>query len=75
MVYFVFQSPHINRLFTEDYIDIFRESDFKVQTIELKFLLPMSDDLEKRINTVEQLYSGRKHFRNNGILAVLKKTK
>jgi SAM-dependent methyltransferase len=73
IVYFVYHSPHINRLFTEDYIKFFQGSDFAVRTVELAFLLPDSDALENMLRTIENIYPGRKHFRNNGILAVLTK--
>jgi hypothetical protein len=73
IVYFVYHSPHINRLFTEDYIRYFQASSFTVRMLELAFLLPTTNAMEDTLRTLERICPGRKHFRNNGILAVLSK--
>ena len=37
IVYYVYQSNHINRFFTEDYIDAVRQTQFKVNKLDLVF--------------------------------------
>lgn len=74
IVYYVYHSPHINRLFTEDYISFFRKSPFTVEKIHLTFPLQLPAELlEKAQKTLENLYPGRRYFLNNGILVVLRK--
>lgn len=74
IVYYVYQSPHINRLFTEDYAAFFKQSPFTVEKLQLTFPFQGNPDfLDKAQKTLESLHPGRKHFMNNGILAVLRK--
>ena len=68
IVYHVYNSPSINRLFTEDYAEYFQKSPFQVDTIAAIFLKPPPEDVQKRL---EALFPGRQRFDNNGILAVL----
>lgn len=70
ITYYVYNSPHINRFFTEDYIEFIEQSSFKVKTLELTF----STSIEKETQlTLEKLHPGRTYFKNNGILVVLEK--
>lgn len=74
IVYYVYQSPHINRLFTEDYIGFFQQSSFIMEKLQLTFPLQGPPEfIAKSQGALENLHPGRKHFLNNGILAVLRK--
>ena len=68
IVYHVYNSPAINRLFTEDYVEYFKSSPFKIDTIMATFLKKPSEDIERRLQT---LFPGRQNFANNGLLVVL----
>lgn len=70
IVYYVYQSNHINRLFTEDYLAFVNQSLFKVENLSLTFPSPIPDYTD---SLLQQLYPGRQHFQNNGILMVLEK--
>jgi tetratricopeptide (TPR) repeat protein len=70
IVYYVYNSPHINRFFTEDYVDFINQSSFTVKKLDLTF--PATIDQETQL-TLEKLHPGRKNFQNNGILAILEK--
>ena len=70
IVNLVYHSDLINRLFTEDYVAFFNESRFDVKEITLASPANIPEDVQKRL---EALYPGRKHFRNNGIIAVLQR--
>ncbi|MFO5491868.1 MAG: methyltransferase domain-containing protein, partial [Cuspidothrix sp.] len=67
MIYYIYHSPHINRLFTEDYLGYINQSSFVAEKIDLIFTNPI--DLQTKIR-LEQLYPGRKYFENNGILLI-----
>lgn len=74
IVYYVYHSPHINRLFVEDYAAYMQASPFIVERFDLTF--PMQNDqamLAQAQQQLSQLHPGRKHFINNGILAVLRR--
>lgn len=74
IVYYVYQSPHINRLFTEDYITFFQNSSFTVERLQLTFPFQGPTDLiERAQKTLESLHPGRRHFLNNGIFVILRK--
>lgn len=70
IAYYVFDSTHINRLFSEDYEAHCRASAFSVERCEPTFPVnvpaPVQEALESR-------YPGRKSFGNNGLLLVLRK--
>lgn len=70
IVYFVYNSPHINRFFTEDYVEFIEQSLFRVRRIELTYISAIREEVQL---TLEKLFSGRSHFNNNGILVVLEK--
>lgn len=74
MVYYVYHSPHINRLFVEDYAAYIKASAFTVERFDLTF--PTAGDpenLRQAQQKLAELFPGRTHFINNGILAVLRK--
>ncbi len=72
ITYYVYNSPQINRFFTEDYIDFFGNSSFYIEQLELIFADKISKNIQEKL---QWLYPGRKHFANNGILAILDKHK
>lgn len=66
-LYYIYDSPHINRLFTEDYIELVRASGLKGR-IQRTFPTPCPVDIKRRLQT---LYPGKASFENNGLLFVL----
>ncbi|MGD1699422.1 glycosyltransferase [Dapis sp. BLCC M229] len=70
MVDYVYNSPHINRYFTEDYLEFIKASKFSSKQVELIFENSID---EKTKGNLEILYPGRKKFQNNGLLVVLEK--
>lgn len=70
MTYYIYNSPHINRFFTEDYIQFINQSSFTANRIELMFSAKLPEESQKKL---EAHLPGRKHFANNGIMAVLHK--
>jgi ubiquinone/menaquinone biosynthesis C-methylase UbiE len=70
IVYFVHHSPHINRLFTEDYMMFFENSDFEIVSLSEHISAPPDDSSQKQL---EYLYPGRAHFGNSGMVAILRK--
>lgn len=71
MTYYIYNSPHINRFFSEDYIKFFTQSNFTVSKLELTTLSEIDKDTQL---VLEQCYPGRKFFTNNGILVILEKS-
>jgi len=70
MTYYIYNSPHINRFFTEDYIHFITQSSFTPNRVELMFCAKLPEESQKKL---EAHLPGRKHFANNGIMAVLHK--
>lgn len=70
IVYFVYHSPHINRLFTEDYVEYCRASAFTVIRCEGVFPMPPPPVVQRGL---EQLHPGRTQFGNNGMLIILER--
>ena len=69
IVYYVYNSPQINRLFTEDYQAYVQLSPLE-GTIAKTFISPIAPELQARI---EARNPGRKHFDNNGLMMTLSK--
>lgn len=70
IVYFVFYSPHINRYFLEDYIEVIKRSSFLVEQVT-----PIFEQMRAPLETqqkLESLYPGRSRFSHSGMLLVLK---
>lgn len=70
IVYHTFNSPNINRYFTEDYLTLIKLSDFKIDKFDALFnrtVAPYSQHL------LEQRNPGCKSFGNSGLLIVLSK--
>ncbi len=70
IVYYVYQSPHINRLFTEDYVAYCGQSAFEVERCDATFPTPPPPDVQTEL---EHRHPGRARFSNNGMLLVLRK--
>jgi cephalosporin hydroxylase/glycosyltransferase involved in cell wall biosynthesis/SAM-dependent methyltransferase len=70
ITHYVYNSPHINRFFTEDYVEFINQSSFLVKRLEPIGLITIENNTQQ---TLEKLYPGRTQFANNGILAVLEK--
>jgi len=70
MVYYIYNSPFINRFFTEDYIDFIKQSYFQVNKLNLTFLSEIDLQTQKEL---EKLHPSKKNFANDGILLVLEK--
>ena len=70
LVYYIYQAHHINRLFTEDYVDLVRQSPFVVERMEGTFIRKAPEAVQAEL---ERLYPGRQQFSNNGLRLVLRK--
>jgi SAM-dependent methyltransferase len=70
VIYYTYNSDHINRYFSEDYFLAFRESPFVVQQAQGTFLTQLAESVQARL---EQRFPGYRQFANNGIYAVLAK--
>ncbi len=70
MVYYVSHSPHINRLFSEDYLAYCRASRFAVERCDLVWPLAPPAEIQREL---ERCHPGRTQFTNSGLLVVLRK--
>jgi hypothetical protein len=70
MIFNIYHNQHINRLFTEDYVEYVRQSPFIVEQMQLTFPAKIPENIQK---VLELRYPGKKNFANNGILMVLAK--
>ena len=70
LIYHIYHNPHINRLFTEDYVEYVSNSPFEVENFQATFPAQISQKIQ---SALEMRFPGKKHFSNNGILLVLKK--
>jgi SAM-dependent methyltransferase len=68
IVFNVYNSSAINRLFTEEYVKYFEMSPFEIETLVATFSNPPPEDIQQRL---EVLYPERKRFDNAGLLVVL----
>lgn len=71
IVYYVYNSPHINRYFTEDYLSFIEASLFEIVQINLMFEVSVDESIQTRL---ERLCPGRRLFKNNGLLTLLERT-
>ena len=69
--YNTFNSDHINRYFSEDYLLAFQASPFVVDHCQLSFPFVPPVDIQQ---VLERRYPGYAQFANNGIFALLSKT-
>jgi hypothetical protein len=72
IVYHVYHSEILNRLFYEDYAEYFAMSRFEKIDL-IKWLPDVQPDAATQ-KQLEELYPGRKQFAAQGILAVCEKT-
>jgi len=72
IVYRVYNSDLINRFFTEDYLNFFQQSSFKIKQCHLTYQTNIEPKIQKKLET---LYPGRKYFANNGIMVIMQKDK
>lgn len=68
VVYYAYNSDHINRYFSEDYLMFFEESPFISVQTRLTFPVNPTNKMQA---ILEELHPGYKHFSNNGIFALL----
>ena len=72
IIYYTYNSDHINRYFSEDYLIAFKESPFDYDQIQLTFSTQPSSRIQEAL---EKANPGYKQFANNGIFAILSKQK
>ena len=70
IIYYTYNSNHINRYFSEDYPYFFQLSQFKVLEHYITFEFNTSKEIQQAL---EKRFSGYTQFSNNGILAVLQR--
>jgi len=70
IIYYTYNSNHINRYFSEDYLSVFQASSFDV--IEHQITFPCNPNVIIQ-QALEQRYPGYAQFGNNGVLAVLQR--
>ena len=70
IVYQVYHSPQLNRLFSEDYIQYVNESPFHIEESNAIFQRHLPPDVQRQLETK---YPGRKHFGNSGLFLKLRK--
>ncbi|MFZ4379753.1 MAG: hypothetical protein ACOYN1_08350, partial [Polynucleobacter sp.] len=68
IIYYTYNSNHINRYFSEDYLCIFEASSFEVVEHQITFLFNASPEVQQAL---ERRWPGYKQFGNNGVLALL----
>ena len=71
MVYYIYQSPFINRLFFEDYKQYFEKSDFEIERLEAAFPVKIKPDMQ---STLDKIFSHNKQFANRGILFIARRS-
>jgi len=70
IVYFVYSSPHINRFFLDDYLEMVTRSKFIVQQATPIFEIEVPDVVKQQLQT---RYPGRTLFGHSGLLIVLER--
>jgi len=71
VIYYTFNSDHIDRYFSEDYLMAFEASPFVIDQYHLTFQSQPPAEIEKAL---KQMHPGSAQFSNNGIFALLQKT-
>ena len=71
IVYYTYNSNHINRYFSEDYLCAFQASSFEVVEHQITFPFNPSPAMQQAL---EQRYPGYGQFGNNGVLALLRRS-
>lgn len=70
IVYFLYHSPHINRFFADDYLDMAKKSGFIIEQAKPIFEMAVPELVQKQL---QAQYPGRTDFGHSGILLVLQK--
>jgi len=70
IVYFVHCSPHINRMFLEDYLDIVARSPLRVMQVTRVWPCSVPSEIQLRL---ESAHPSLKDFSHNGLLVVLER--
>lgn len=68
--YEVFNNPHINRYFAEDYEYIFHNSPFQLDKFIPSYSVPVPEPYQQRL---ESMYQGYKKFSNQGFYVFISK--
>lgn len=71
IVYFVYSSPHINRYFLDDYLEIVQRSGLGVIQATPVFEVQVPDIVQQQL---QLRYPGRKDFGHNGLLLLLERS-
>lgn len=70
IVYFVYSSPHINRVFIDDYLEMVGRSGFLVMQASPVFEIEVPADVSQQLST---RYPGQTHFGHSGLLLILER--
>ena len=65
IIYNTYNSPHINRYFTEDYLSVVYRTKFGVEEFSVAFIDKMPDNIQQEL---EHANPGYKRFDNQGII-------
>ena len=71
VIYNTYNSNHINRYFSEDYLTVFSESSFDIVDYRTTFFQNPTPTIQSQL---ESMYPGYKQFGNNGVYSILKKS-
>jgi SAM-dependent methyltransferase len=72
IIYYVYQSNHINRFLTQDYIDVIELSLFTINSLQLLFINDINPVIESQLKL---RYPHNNYFNNKGIIVILEKSK
>lgn len=67
---YVYNSTHINRLFTEDYLTALNQSQFDVELVQCFSVVDIDENTQR---VLKQLHPNRNHFSNNGLTIKLRR--
>ena len=70
IIYFVYNSGHINRMFLDDHLEIVDRSPLRILQVSRLFPRPVPPQVQHRL---ESMYPGRRDFSHNGLLLVLER--
>ncbi len=70
VVYYVYHSAHINRLFAEDYLHYLEQCSMEHESVEFVGHCRMDEDVQRDL---ERLHPGRKQFSATGIVGVMRR--
>lgn len=69
VIYYTYNSDHINRYFSEDYLMAFEASPFEINQYQLTFQVQTPSQTQEEL---QKRYPGYSQFSNNGVLGFLK---